>query len=334
MGDVNNELDSEQLDQMLNEDEPQVGQDDDDPQDFAWFSDEEYGGADNVDECGPGNWNQRMVIVVPRGNLQAPELPANTGHLDALRLQSPTLLVNSRSPSMGFMGRISALFHPSQLPHSSPQWKRSIVTFSRTTIWLYQRRFWMLVGLAGQDLIEWTAAVAAILNGAARRGNCVVTAYDHGVYAQPPDPRLPIIFTVRTLREVALPALAHLTTGRCGIALPDLDLFLVRHAFIVSLDLGSYPAFGTAVPPGSAPMIPRLATLTVTPGLLVHFLGGKGSEAWYPALRTVWITTSRGSAHLDEQFSGVGWEICVAAPSLTSVFYDTTLSGLKAYCSG
>ncbi|KAJ6474357.1 hypothetical protein C8R45DRAFT_835079 [Mycena sanguinolenta] len=41
---------SAQLDQMLNEDEPQVGEDDDDPQVFAWFSDEEHGEADNLDE--------------------------------------------------------------------------------------------------------------------------------------------------------------------------------------------------------------------------------------------------------------------------------------------
>ncbi|KAJ6488963.1 hypothetical protein C8R45DRAFT_1097301 [Mycena sanguinolenta] len=41
---------SAQLDQMLNEDEPQVGEDDNDTGVFAWFSDEGHGGEDDLDE--------------------------------------------------------------------------------------------------------------------------------------------------------------------------------------------------------------------------------------------------------------------------------------------
>ncbi|KAJ6529279.1 hypothetical protein B0H19DRAFT_1193534 [Mycena capillaripes] len=105
-----------------------------------------------------------------------------------------------------------------------------------------------------------------------------------------------------TLPALTLPALTTFEIGQCAITVPDLDLFLVRHPTIRTLDLPFHPAIGALSPPAAVCLLPHLASISATPDYLLYFLSDAEAAEWYPDLRAVGVTSNDESAYQVGQF--------------------------------
>lgn len=133
------------------------------------------------------------------------------------------------------------------------------------------------------------------------------------------------------LRNLFLPSISSLSVGNHGTSTKALDLFLIRHPTITTLDIrGSYFNFfgmgGLPTNPISdaSPILPRLAVLQTTPELLTHLLLCRGRtmfptleaitiepfipsrDGWFPAHS---ISTDSGFGDLDDALSALS-EAC------------------------